>query len=158
MADDGDRRRMQAIIDRCRRDYQIEVLELSGWQTLGLTWARVPVGVVDHHDASSIKSGEWGSLGVIRVGRDDIPGPLSQFQIGRCLDDRPRLAVVACGRANHAGTGGPITLAGLTIPRDAGNAWLYGAESANDGVSEPYTWAAHFAHDGLFRAVLEVCG
>jgi hypothetical protein len=31
------------------------------------------------------------------------------------------------------------------------------AEWANDGLGEPYTDAAHYAHDALFRAVLEVC-
>ncbi len=146
---------MQSIMDRCRRDYAIEVLELPGWGTRGATWARVPAGIIDHHDASSRKSGEWGALGIIRDGRPGIPGPLSQFQIARCLDNVPRLAVVAAGRANHAGKGGPMW--GL-VPRDAGNSWLYGAEAANDGVGEPYTWAAHYAHDALFRTVLEVCG
>lgn len=155
MADDGDRARMRAIIHRCRRDFALEVLEVPGWPDRGYTWARVPIGIIDHHDASSRKSGEWGSLGVIRDGRPGIPGPLSQFQIGRCLDNRPRLAVVAAGRANHAGRGGPIW--GL-VPRDAANAWVYGAEAANDGVGEHYTWAAHYTHDALFRTVLEVCG
>lgn len=153
MADDGDRRRIREIIQRLRHDYRIEVLELPGWQDRGLTWARVPTGVVDHHDASSRKSGEWGSLGVIRDGREGIPGPLSQFQIARCLDDVPRLAVVAAGRANHAGKGGPL----IGIPTDAANAWVYGVESANNGVDEGYTWASHFCHDALFRVLMEVC-
>ncbi|HEY9354626.1 MAG TPA: hypothetical protein VIP28_15295 [Nocardioides sp.] len=154
MADAGDVRRMQAIIDRCRRDYQLEVVEFGGWQTLGATWARVPVGIVDHHDASSRKSGEWGAIGIIRYGRADIPAPLSQFQGARCLDGVPRIGVVAAGRANHAGLGGPMW--GL-VPRDDGNAWLYGCEWANDGLGEPFTAAAHYAHDALFRTVLEVC-
>lgn len=155
MADDGDRKRMQAIIDRCRRDYQVNVVEFGGWQDLGATWARVPVGIIDHHDASSRKSGEWGAIGIIRDGRTGIPAPLSQFQIPRCLTRIPTVGIVACGRANHAGLGGPMW--GL-VPKDAGNAWLYGAESANDGLGEPYTEAAHYAHDALFRTVLEVCG
>lgn len=155
VADDGDRRRLRAIIDRCRRAYDIEVLEVPGCMDRGATWARVPVGIVDHHDASSRKSGEWGALGIIRDGRPGIPGPLSQFQIARCLDGKPRFAAVAAGRANHAGLGGPMW---GVVPKDQGNAWLYGAEAANDGVGEPYTLAAHYAHDALFRVVLEVCG
>lgn len=154
MADDGDRRRMQAIIDRCRRDYHLNVVEFGGWETLGATWARVPVGIVDHHDASSRKSGEWGAIGIIRYGRDGLPPPLSQFQIPRCLTSIPTVGIVAAGRANHAGRGGP---AFGVVPRDQGNSWLYGAECANDGVGEPYTAAAHYAHDALFRVVLEVC-
>jgi hypothetical protein len=158
VADAGDARRLRAIVDRCRRDYDIEVLELPGCYERGATWARVPVGIIDHHDASSRKSGGWGALGIIRDGRSGIPGPLSQFQIARCLDGQPRLAAVAAGRANHAGLGGPYQFGdGLTVPKDSANAWLYGAEAANDGVSEPYTWAAHYTHDALFRVVLEVC-
>lgn len=154
MADAGDARRMQAIIDRLRGTYGVEVREIAGWQSRGATWARVPTGIIDHHDASSRKSGEWGALGIIRDGRPGIPGPLSQFQIARCLDGKPRLAVVAAGRANHAGTGGPR----VGVPANAGNSYLYGAEAANDGVGEPYTLAAHYAHDALFRAVADVCG
>ena len=153
-ADAGDVRRMQAIITMLRTDYGVEVLEVPGWQTRGATWSRVPCGIIDHHDASSRASGEWGSLGVIRDGRPGIPGPLCQFQTGRGIDGKARVAVVAAGRANHAGTGGPI----LGIPADAANAWLYGAEAANDGVSEPYTDAQHRARDCLFRAVLRACG
>ncbi len=159
MADDGDRRRLRAIIDRCRRDYDLDVVELPGCMERGATWARVPVGLVDHHDASSRKSGEWGALGVIRDGRAGVPGPLSQFQGARCLDGRPKVAAVAAGRANHAGLGGPYRFPdGLVVPKDSGNAWLYGVEWANDGLGEPYTVAAHYAHDALFRTVLEVCG
>jgi hypothetical protein len=159
VADEGDRRRIQAIIDFARRNFDVHVVEVPGWQTRGATWPRVPVGIIDHHDASSRKSGEWGALGIIRDGRTGIPGPLSQFQGARCLDGVPRFAVVAAGRANHAGKGGPYRFPdGLTVPKDSGNSWLYGAEWANDGVGEPYTDAAHYAHDALFRAVLEVCG
>jgi N-acetyl-anhydromuramyl-L-alanine amidase AmpD len=143
---------MREIIRRLRAA-GVEVLELPGWETRGADWARVPRGIVDHHDASTRKAGEWGALGIIRDGRPDVPGPLAQFQIGRCLDGVARVAVVAAGRANHAGKGGPL----LGAPRDSGNSWLYGAEAANDGVSEPYTDAAHRAHDILFRAVIDVC-
>src|SRR5262245_6153270 len=152
MASSADVARMRDIIARLRAG-GVEVLEVPGWATRGADWTRVPRGIVDHHDASTRKSGEWGALGIIRGGRPDVSGPLAQFQIGRCLDGRPRVAVVAAGRANHAGKGGPL----LGAPKDSGNSWLYGAEAANDGVSEPYTDAAHRAHDVLFRAVLDVC-
>lgn len=153
MADAGDARRLREIVRRLRADYGVEVLEVPGCYERGVTWARVPVGIIDHHDASSRKSGEWGALGIITHGRPGLSGPLSQFQIARCLDDTPRLAAVAAGRANHAGRGGPHN----PIPDNAGNSWAYGAECANDGVGEPYTWAAHYAHDALFRVVAEVC-
>lgn len=152
MPSSADVTRMRDIVARLRAAGG-EVLEVPGWATRGADWARVPRGIIDHHDASTRKSGEWGALGVIRDGRPDVPGPLSQFQIARCLDGVARVAVVAAGRANHAGKGGPL----LGAPRDAGNSWLYGAEAANDGVGEPYTEAAHRAHDLLFRVVIDVC-
>ena len=159
MADTGDVRRMQAIIDRLRR-WEVVVREMPGWQTAGATWSRVPVGILDHHDASSIKSGEWGSLGTILAGRpaDGIPPRLSQFQVARALDAVPKVAICAAGRANHAGRGTWRFPDGLVIPRDDGNSWLYGAEKANNGLGEVATAAADYATDGLFRAVLEVCG
>lgn len=132
----------------------VEVLWVPGWDKAGAAWTRTPIGIVDHHDASTRKSGEWGALGVIRSGRPDVAGPLSQFQIGRALDGVPRVAIVAAGRANHAGKGGPRS----PIPRDSANGWLLGAEAANDGVSEGYTAAALRAHHYLFRACMDVCG
>jgi hypothetical protein len=44
------------------------------------------------------------------------------------------------------------------VPTNDGNAWLYGAEKANNGLGEPMTDAANYATDALFRAVLERCG
>lgn len=157
MADDGDRRRMQAIGDDMTR-WGVEVRWMPGWETRGATWARVPVGIIDHHDAASIKSGEWGALGIIVSGRTGIPGPLSQFQVGRGLGGIPRVAICAAGRANHAGTGTWRFPDGLTVPTNSGNAWLYGAEKANNGLGEAYSDAANYATDALFRAVLERCG
>lgn len=153
MATRADADRMRLIASRLLIA-GIEILWVPGWDTRGADWVRTPIGIVDHHDASSTKSGEWGSLGVIRDGRTGIPGPLSQFQIGRGLDGRPRVAIVAAGRANHAGKGGPM----WAIPKDVANSWVYGAEAANDGVSEPYTPAANRAHLALFSSVAAVCG
>lgn len=158
MANAADAHRMRAIIDHARREFAIVVVELPGWEQLGATWARTPAGLVVHHDASSRKAGDWGALGIIRYGRAGIPAPLAQFQIARCLDNVPRFAVIAAGRANHAGIGGPYRFPdGLVVPRDTGNAWLYGAEAANDGLGEPYTAAAHYTRDALARSILEVC-
>jgi hypothetical protein len=156
MADDGDRRRMQKIGDLLT-SWQVQVRWMPGWETRGLTWARVPVGIIDHHDAASIKSGEWGALGIVVDGRSDVPGPLAQFQRARCLDGVPKVAIVAAGRANHAGLGGPLDVGGVVLPKDNANAWMYGSEWANDGLGEPITDAASYTSDALFRAVLEVC-
>lgn len=151
MADAGDVKRMQAIIDRLRA-FGVVDRQMPGWESRGLTWARVPVGIIDHHDAASIKSGEWGALG------DILANNKAQFQVARALDGVPKVAIVAAGRSAHAGVGGWRFPDGLVIPTDAGNAWLYGAEKANNGLGELATVAADYAADALFRAVLEVCG
>jgi hypothetical protein len=151
MADDGDRKRMAAIGADCER-WGVVVRWMPGWGTRGLTWARVPVGIVDHHDAATIKAGEWGALG------DIVTNNKAQFQVARCLDGIPKLAICAAGRSAHAGVGGWRFPDGLVVPTNDGNSWLYGAEKANNGLGEPMTDAANYATDALFRAVLERCG
>jgi hypothetical protein len=151
VADAGDVRRMEAIIARLRA-WDVVDRQMPGWQSRGLTWARVPVGIIDHHDAASIKSGEWGALGDILVNNK------AQFQVARALDGVPKVAIVAAGRSNHAGVGAYRFPDGLVIPTDNGNAWLYGAEKVNNGLGEVATPAADYAANALFRAVLEVCG
>lgn len=157
MADAGDVARMRRIIGRLQAA-GVTVREMPGWETRGATWTRIPRGVVDHHDASTVKSGEWGSLGVILAGRPGIPPPLSQFQVARGLDGIPKVAICGAGRANHAGRGGPYVLPAATVPLDAGNSWMYGAEKANDGLREPYTVAGLYATVALFAAIADVCG
>lgn len=150
MPDAGDVKRMAAI-GRKVESWGVVVRWMPGWDSRGAAWARVPVGIIDHHDAASIKSGEWGALGYI------VDNNLSQFQVARCLDDVPKIAINAAGRSAHAGVGAWRFPDGLAVPKDSGNAWLYGAEKANNGLGEPYTDAANYATDALFRAVLEVC-
>lgn len=155
MASAADARRMAAI-GALIQSWAVTVRWMPGWETRGGDWARVPVGIVDHHDASSIKSGEWGSLGYILSGSPIAP--LSQFEIARGLDGVPKVAIVAAGRCNHAGKGAYRFPDGLVVPTDSGNSWLYGMEKANDGLREPMTDALHYAADAVSRAVLEVCG
>lgn len=151
--DAGDVARMRRIMARLRAA-GVLVNECPGWEARGATWVRVPIGVIDHHDASSLKSGEAGALGVVRDGRTGIPGPLSQFFIGRCLDGRMRVWIVAAGRANHAGRGGGIRFGPDLCPTDQGNSYVYGVEKAHDGVGEPITAAAHQAADVLYAAII----
>ena len=155
MADDGDRERMTRIGQHLAHA-GVTVRWIEGWETRGATWPRVPVGLVDHHDASSRKSGEWGSLGAIVHGRKTptpLPGPLASFQGARCLDGVPKVAVCAAGIGSHAGKGGPAT----PVPAHGGNSWLYGDEWANNGTTEPYTDAARYAREALAWAVLQEC-
>ena len=67
--------------------------------------------------------------------------------------------MLAAGRCNHAGVGGPYRLPdGLVVPANDGNRWLYGIEKANNGLGELATEAHDYAADAVFRALLEVCG
>jgi hypothetical protein len=142
---------MRAIIARLRK-HDIQIHEVGGWTSRGAGGLWSPRGIIDHHDASSTASGKWGALGVVTNGRPGIPGPLSQFQVAR--GRTPAVAIVAAGRANHAGVGGPHK----GIPANSGNAYLYGAEKANNGVNESYSDEAIYASSVLFAVTLEVIG
>lgn len=154
-------RRMQAVIAYLRRN-GVKVVEVDGWQRRGTGESFTPKAFVCHWDASTRKAGEWGSLGIVvrgRGGASPVPGPLAQTQVPRCLDGVPKVGIVAAGRANHAGRGGPYRLAsGFLIPRDAGNRYSYGSEHANDGVGEPVTPASLFAYQMLALAYRDVLG
>ncbi len=155
MADAGDVARMERILARVEKA-GVKVREMDGWRARGRTFERVPVGLIDHHDASTPRHGEWGFLNAAVNGRTSptpVSGPLSQFQVARCLSV-PQVAVCAAGRANHSGRGGPYG----PVPQDAGSSWLYGVEKAHGGVSdEPMTDDFHYAADALFAAILAEC-
>jgi len=59
-----------------------------------------------------------------------LHGPLCNILVGR----DGVVYLVAAGRANHAGLGGPLR----TIPKDSGNKYMIGVEVENDGVGEPF--------------------
>jgi len=129
---------MQELVVGMRRDGVLINFQ-NGWSSRDAGGLFGPwVGGVIHHDASTIKAGTWGALGIIIAGRrgsNPVPGPLAQLQIAR--GDRPMATVVTAGRANHAGRGGPYGI----VPIHSGNRWLVGAEVANDGIDEPYSSA-----------------
>lgn len=141
---------LRALVAFVRR-HDVDVVFQANWNTRDAGGSFGPwVGGIIHHDASSIKSGTWGALGVIINGRPDVPGPLAQLQIAR--GSVPRVAVVTAGRGNHAGVGGPWK----NVPRDSGNRWLIGAEVANNGVDEAYSDATLHTITVVGRGMLEV--
>ncbi len=80
----------------------LDVEEVSGWQTRGRDYCSMnPKGVVCHHTAGP-KSGDMPSLNLLINGRKGLPGPLSQYGLGRS----GKVYVVAAGTSNHAGAGG----------------------------------------------------
>src|SRR5437762_7460474 len=113
------------------RDRGLKVRAVKGWRTRGRPFSFDPRGVVFHHTASNRKSGSDPSLAICVQGRSDLPGPLCHLMIGR----DGTVYLVAAGRANHAGLGGPWR----NIPQDSANTYTIGVEVENDGVGEPWT-------------------
>jgi len=154
-----DVRRMRAIGAVLTR-HDVRPVWRPGWDSRGTGYTFAPRGLTCHWDASTIRSGEWGALGIIERGRggdSPVPGPLAQFQGARCLDGIPKVAMVAAGRANHAGRGGPYRLPdGTIIPVDSASRYMYGAEWAWAGPTENLNAAALHAYRVLAYAVREV--
>lgn len=110
------------------RSYGLKVTEVSGWKTRSSNWSKTfaPRGVVVHHTAGPAAGGNYPSYNTVFGGRPGIEGPLSQFGLGR----DGTVILFAAHRANHAGIGGPK----IGIPKDSGNAYLWGIEAENNGT------------------------
>jgi N-acetylmuramoyl-L-alanine amidase len=111
------------------RDAGCPVAITANWRTRGHD-EFAPTGVLIHHTAGPA-GGDAPSLNVCIDGRPGIPGPLCHVLIGR----DGLCHIIAAGRANHAGKGGPLP----GIRRDQGNSLLFGVEAENDGVGEPWS-------------------
>ncbi len=83
------------------RDSGLTVVECPGWATRGHNPfpGRVEV-IVGHHSGTPAHApGDYPSLRIVRDGRSDLPGPLSQLGLGRS----GTVYVIAAGVAWHAG-------------------------------------------------------
>ena len=126
------------------RENGLDVREVQGWRTRGRPHPFLPHGAVFHHTASNRHSGPRPALGTVVKGRPMADGtflfgPLCNVLVGR----NGMVYLVAAGRANHAGLGGPWR----TIPVDSGNMYMAGVEVENDGIGEPWR-----------KDLLQVCG
>jgi len=99
----------------------------AGWEDRGRPGSFTPQGVVCHHTATGSLGKDYPSLGIVRDGRSDLPGPLAQFGIGRLTGT---VFVIAAGKANHAGPGGFEHL--------SGNNSVWGIEAENNGIGEEW--------------------
>jgi hypothetical protein len=98
----------------------------------GDQWYSAKHVLMNHHTAGS-NDGDTPSLGLVKKGRGaDLPGPLCNGYGGRDLIYR----VICMGLANHPGAGGPLTVAGFTLPKDSARISSWGTEWEHDGVSE----------------------
>ena len=98
----------------------LTVIEVPGWRGRGKDLARVDA-IVWHHTATGRNWTDQRVADLLRNGRPDVPGPLSQLG----LDRQGRYWVIADGRANHNGYG---THGNNTI----------GIEAYNSGTGEPW--------------------
>lgn len=98
----------------------VTVVELDGWQGRGGGLQGVK-GVVQHHTATPKSTPDTNVAKLLRDGRADLRGPLSQLG----LDRQGRWWVIADGRCNHNGHG---EWANQSV----------GVEAFNDGRGEPW--------------------
>jgi len=80
------------------RSADLDVIEVEGWKTRGHSGMMSVKGILVHHTAGPA-TGDFPSLKVVRDGREDLPGPLSQLGLGRT----GTWYVIAAGRSYHAG-------------------------------------------------------
>lgn len=129
------------------RAWGLTVEEKDGWQDRGRPFTFKPRSVFCHHTASNRTSGNFASEGIVTFGRSDLPGPLSQFLLGR----DGTVKIIAGGYCNHAGFGGPEA----SVPANMGNTYGWGIEAENNGVGEPWPAAQLNAYYRLCAALMD---
>ncbi len=118
------------------RSAGLDVYEMPGWHGRGRELTGVQ-GVVWHHTATGPNLADGHVAALLRDGRRDLAGPLSQLGLER----DGTFVVVADGRANHNGYG------------TWGNASI-GIEAYNDGVGGPWPAVQVDAYVAGTRAIL----
>jgi hypothetical protein len=132
------------LADACRKS-GLPVVEVDGWATRGHGEFLGVNSIVLHHTATPKSyAGDYPSLRVVRDGRSDLPGPLSQLGLGR----NGTVYVIAAGVAWHAGA--------TFYPRQD-NWHAIGIEAEHDGIS-PWPLIQHAAYVRLVAALVEHYG
>lgn len=113
----------------------LTVVEQPGWQTKGKELDAIE-GLVCHHTASPPTSTLATNLYVVTNGNAVAPGPIAQVMLWR----NGTFYVIASGKANHAGAGGPWGWLPKSPPGQlsTANARTIGIEAVNSGVGEPW--------------------
>lgn len=128
----------------------LAVVETPGWRGRGKEITSVD-GVMVHHTASHPASTLATNLTVVTTGNAVAPGPIAQVMFWR----DGVAYIIADGRANHAGAGGPW---GGWLPEGQGNHRLIGFECVNSGVGEPWATEMVVAMEIGSAAVLRYLG
>ncbi len=121
-------RRLQAIMTRRGVRCTVELMAGRPWS--GDPWYSPKHALMNHHTAGS-PNGLTPSYALCRNGRSDLPGPLCNGYGGRDHVYR----IITLGLGNHPGPGGPLTLAGFTIPKDSARISCWGTEWEHNGTS-----------------------
>ncbi len=129
------------LADACRKS-GLPVVEVDGWKSRGHGSVTGVSSVIAHHTATSLRApGNYPSLGIVRDGRSDLPGPLAQLGLGR----DGTVYVIAAGVAYHAGT----------VGLSAWDNWhAIGIEAEHDGLS-PWPPSLMDAYARLCAALCE---
>jgi hypothetical protein len=107
-------------------------LQIGRPNVSGSDWWTPKQVSMNHHTAGPA-TGLTPTLWLVKHGRSDLPGPLCNGYGGRDLIYR----IITMGLANHPGEGGPLTVAGVTIPRDSARITCWGTEWEHNGTD---TW------------------
>lgn len=118
------------------------VVELPGWRTAGHSGMRLVEGVSGHHTANP-NPGDYPSLRIVRDGRADLVGPLSNLGLGRSGTQY----VIAAGQCWHAGAS---TWGGY---HDLNDEFL-GIEAESRGTVDDWTPEQRDAYPRLVAALL----
>lgn len=125
----------------------LTVEEDPGWRGRSNGGVFVPEGIVVHHTAIGAKASDANVTKILREGRPDLRGMLSQMRVKR----NGVVVLIGLGKAYHAGPGSAAVLAGIrknNPPKGSaasqglkdternGNTYLWGIECDNDGVGE----------------------
>lgn len=128
------------LADACRKS-GLPVVEVDGWRTRGHGEMFAVNSLVVHHTGTpKSAAGNYPSLGIVRDGRSDLPGPLSQLGLGR----DGTVYVIAAGLSYHAGA---------TFLSSQGNSRAIGIEAEHDGLSP---WRTE-QRDAYVRLVAALC-
>jgi len=129
------------------RNAGCKVIEEKGWQAAGVAAMGTVKGVLLHHTAGALK-GNAPSLNLVKNGRPDLEGPLSQLLLAR----DGTYHVLAAGKCNHAGRG---EWRGVT----AGNSNFIGIEAENAGTgADPWPDVQMAAYLNGVAAILRYIG
>lgn len=125
----------------------VQVVEYPGWKSRTRPGKWLPRAVMWHHDASGVGPSPAMPHYIAETGRPpEVPAPLAQCWV----DTMGRWHLLAAGRANHAGDGGPWGV----IPEDGGNTYSIGVETDHT-IGEPWY---RMQLDGLERGTAAILG